>query len=80
MRYMPFYIIWIQCGPVFHLGMSTEVLEQLKKIVHLYMNEKEKRKLHLCMNHQGLNPLTVELLELCVKCPATVGAPKYIEM
>ena len=44
------------------------------------MNKKEKRKLHLCMNHQGSNPLTVELLELCVKCPATVGAPKYVKM
>ena len=64
--------------------MSIEVQGQLKKenkeISHLYMNKKEKRKLHLCMNHQGLNPLTVELLELCVKCPATVGAPKYIKM
>ena len=64
--------------------MSIEVQGQLKKenkeIRHLYMNKKEKRKLHLCMNHQGLNPLTAELLELCVKCPATVGAPKYIKM
>ena len=33
---------------------------------------------HLCTNRQDLNPLRVESPALCVKCPAVVGAPKYI--
>ena len=69
--------MWASFSPLYeYRGARTAK----KEIIHLYMNKKEKRKLHLCMNHQGSNPLTVELLELCVKCPATVGAPKYMKM